>query len=226
MKEKELLAKLKGKAIFSIQDIERYGGFSKAYAKLVLNMLVKRKEILRVTKNKYAIQKDIYVIASNIATPCYISFWSASSYYGYTEQILSKVYVATTRQVRNVEALGYRISFCKIKKFFGYKKLNTENGEIFMVKPEKLLIDAVEYQKQMGNFDEIIKAFENAEISRKRMVEYLKRTHSMSAIKRVGYLLELTRGIDISKYFSMDRNYILVNKFSKKYRTTSVKWRV
>src|SRR3989344_3630276 len=143
MKEIEIIDKLEEKSVFSVQDIQRMGGFSREYAKLVLNRLVKRKLIKKVTRNVYTVQKDILVIASNLKIPSYVSFWSASSYYGFTEQILNTVYVACTRKIKQIAFEGYNIKFVEVKDFFGYKKIKTEHGEIFIVNNEKLLIDSL-----------------------------------------------------------------------------------
>ena len=123
MKEIRLIDYLKEKAVFSVQDIQRIDSCSREYGKLVLNRLMKRKLIKRITRNKYTVQKDILVVASNLNTPSYISFWSASSYYGYTEQILKTVYVACTRKIKEMAFEGYNIKFVAVKNMFGYKKI-------------------------------------------------------------------------------------------------------
>ena len=226
MKERELMEKLKEKAVFAVQDIQRIGDFSREYAKLVANRLVKRKLIKKITKNSYTVQKDILVTASNLKIPSYVSFWSASSYYGFTEQILNVITIACARKIKPIMFEGYRIKFIEVKDLFGYKKMRTEQGEIFMVDQEKLLIDGLMRFRAMGNFDEIEKVFQKAKISREKCVEYLKRMKNLSLIKRVGYLLEKYRGIDIAKEFKMDRNYVYLNQFSKKCERTNAKWRV
>src|SRR3989338_11699103 len=108
-------------------------------------------------------------VASNIVIPSYISFWSASYYYGFTEQILVTMYIASTRRVKNFKALGYKIKFVKISNFFGYHKIKTNNGEMFIADHEKLLIDALQNQKQMGNFDEIIKVVQEGNFSKEKI---------------------------------------------------------
>lgn len=226
MKEIEIIEKLKEKSVFSVQDIQRMGSFSRGYAKLVLNRLVKRKLIKKVTRNVYTVQKDILIIASNLKIPSYVSFWSASSYYGFTEQILTTVYVACTRKIKQIVFEGYNIKFVKVKNFFGYKKIKTEHGEIFIVNNEKLLIDSLLHFKEMGNFDEIEKVFQKTEVSKEEIIEYLEKINNQSLIKRVGYLLEKHKNIDISKFFKMDRNYFYLNQFSKKYKSLNSKWRV
>lgn len=226
MKTIELLEILKTKPVFRVQDIERIALCDRKYAKLVLNRLKSRNLIKRVTRNVYTTKDDISVVASNIVYPSYISFWYASYYLGYTEQIINTVYVATTRRARPIKFDGYKIEFTPIKHFFGYKKIKTGEGEIFLVEDEKLLIDALLKPQNCGNFDEIKKMFENAKIDEDKIISYLKRVNSQAVIKAVGFLLEKTRGIDISEPFSLDRNYVLLNPFSRKWKITNSKWRI
>jgi predicted transcriptional regulator of viral defense system len=226
MKTIELLEKLKTKPVFRVQDIERIAFCNRKYAKLLLNRLKKNGYVKRVSRNAYTTKDDIFVIASNITSPSYISFWSASFFLGYTEQIVNTVFIATTRRFRAISFEGYRIEFVPIKHFFGYKKTRTNEGELFMAEDEKLLIDAFLRPKKCGNFDEIEKMFENAKIEEGRLISYLKRTGSQAVIKKVGFLLEKTRGIDLSGNFRLDRNYATLDPFSEKGKKTDAKWRV
>lgn len=222
----ELIEKLRKKPVFSLNDITRLCYCSREYSKIILNRLLKRNLIQKITKNRYTISGDIYVIASNLKYPGYVSFWAASSYLGYTEQILNTIQIATTQKYKEVDFQGYKIKFIPMKYFFGYKKQRTEQGEIFIVEPEKLLLDCMLKQKEIGNFDEIIKIFKNAEISKRKVVLYLKKIKNQSLIKRVGFMLERYKKIDISKNFELDTNYINLNLFSKKKKKTDSKWRV
>ena len=226
MKEINLIDNLKERTVFSLQDVQRIGDYSREYTKLVLNRLMKRKLIKKITKNRYTVQKDIFVIASNIKIPSYISFWSASSYYEFTEQILNTIHIACTRRIRPISFEGYKIKFIKVNQLFGYKKVKTNNGEIFIVNSEKLLIDCLLHFEEMGNFDEIEKVFQKANISKETIIEYLKKANNLSLTKRIGYLLEKYKKIDISKYFKIDRNYVYLNQFSKKQKQINSKWRV
>lgn len=226
MKTVEILDKLRRKTVFGIPDIERLGNVNRNNAKLILNRLKKKELIRQITKNVYTTKDDIFLIASNIVHPSYISFWSASYYLGFTEQIVNMIQVATTRRVRMINYEGYDIKFVPLKYFFGQRKIRTAEGEIFIVENEKLLIDAFLHPNEMGNFDEILKIFRNAEISENKIVEYLKRVKVQSVIKRVGYLLEKEKGLDISSYFYIDRNYARLNPFSTEARKIDSKWRV
>ena len=221
----KLIKELEKRAVFSLNDISRICYCSKDYAKIILNRLLKKELIYKITKNRYTLKTDIYIIATNLKHPCYISFWSASSYLGYTEQILNTIQIATTQKYKNLEFKGYKIDFIKIKDFFGYRKQRTDIGEIFIAEPEKLFLDCFLKQKEMGNIDEIIKIFQNSEISGEKVISYLKKTKNNSLVKRVGFMLEKYKNIDISQNFKLDTNYIKLSVFSKKNKKSS-KWRI
>ncbi len=226
MRTIELLKKLESKPLFRVQDVERLCLCERSYAKLLLHRLKERGLVRRVTRNVYTTKDDIWVVASNIAIPCYISFWAASYFFGYTEQIVNTIQVATTFRKNPINFEGYTVKFIPIKEFFGFRKIRTESGEVFMVEPEKLLIDVFLRPRECGNFDEIIKVYENAEISEEKVRKYLKRVNRQSIIKRVGYLLEKIRGIDVSEDFELDRNYVVLNPFSSTWKKINSKWRV
>ncbi|MBI4015824.1 MAG: hypothetical protein HY362_03860 [Candidatus Aenigmarchaeota archaeon] len=226
MKAIELLDKLRAKAVFKIQDIERIGYCKGIYAKLILNRLKQRGLVKKIKRNAYTTKDSIFLIASNIVYPSYISFWSASYFLGYTEQILNTVQVATTRRAVPIKFEGYDIKFVSIKPVFGYKKIRTDEGDIFIAEDEKLLIDCFLRPKECGNFDEIIKIFENAKIDEDKVVKYLQITGNNNVIKRVGYLLETIKSVDISHNFILDKNYVVLNPFSKKWEKTYSKWRL
>ena len=223
----ELLDKIRAKPVFRIQDIERIAYCNQNYAKQILNRLKKKKLIKQITKNRYTTKDNIFIIASNITFPSYISFWSAASFLGYTEQIVNTIQVATTRKTKPINFEGYKIKFIPIKNyFFGYKKISANEGDIFIAEDEKLVIDCLLRQKELGNMDEIENIVENAKISKEKIIEYLKKINKQSLIKRAGFLLEKKKSMNIHKEFNLDNNYILLNPASKKWKGVNTKWRV
>ncbi len=226
MRSIELLERLRNKAVFGVQDIQRIADCNGPYAEQLLLGLMRRKLLRRVRRNAYTTKDSIHVVASNLVFPSYISFWSASSYLGYTEQIVRTVQVATTRRVGPLEFDGNRIQFIRMGHFFGYRKLRTSEGEIFIADDEKLLIDAYLRPRACGNFDEIRKIYENASIDDAKLVGYLRRIGSQTLIKQVGCLLERTRGRDVSGHFALDRNYAALDPFSRRQKGTDPKWRI
>ena len=226
MKAIELLKKLEEKPVFRLHDIQRIELCSRQYAILVLNRLAKRGLIKRVAENTYTTKHDINVIASNVTYPSYISFWYASYYMGYTEQIVNTVQVATTARRKSINFERYDIKFIPLEYFFGYRKIRTDEGDIFLAENEKLLIDALLRPKECGNFDEIEKMFENSKISEEKMIDYLKKIGVQTLIKRACFLLEKIKNIDLSREFKLDKNYVILNPFSAKITKVNSKWRL
>jgi len=226
MKTIDLMEKLKKRPIFKVQDVERLAYCSREYAKLIVNRLKKRGYVTRVMRNVYTTKSDIFVVASNIVYPSYISFWSAACFLGYTEQIVNTISVATTRKIRPLKFEGYTIRFVPLKHFFGYRKMTTSEGDIFVAEDEKLIIDAFLRPSECGNFDEIQKIFKNANISKNKIVGYLKMVNNNSIAKKIGFLLEKTKNIDIADSFRLDNNYPVLNPFAKEWKKRSSKWRL
>ncbi len=213
------------KPIITKADIKKQIETGDEYAYQVLQRLTKRKIIEQVIKGKYTAKKDPLLVASNLYTPCYISFLASSNFYGYTEQTPAVITSITTIN-KEVEFKEYTLKFLKHKKnLFGYKKIQTEEGEIFMAEPEKLLLDSLNYQRQAGNFQEVIKILRKAELNRERIVQYLKRKKKKALIKRTGFLLEKEKNIDIREEFRLDNNYANL-EIRKEGSKTSTKWRI
>ena len=227
MKNFELIRELSSEPIVTKATIKRIVGCDDRYAYTILNRLRNRGIIKQIKKGRYTALDDIYIISTNMYTPSYLCLWSASSYKGYTEQILGEIQVAVTREHKEVEFNNYRITPIRFseKIFFGFQKLNAGNFSIFIAEDEKLLIDSLLFPERMGNPEEIKKVFKNAEIDEGKLVNYLKRIGNKSLIKRCCFLLERIRGIDLSDNFQIgDRNYIPL--FSKKGKKIDSKWRI
>jgi len=224
----KLLDALKQKPVFRIEDVQKVSGKKREYATLIIHRLKKKGIIRKITKNRYTTKNSIYAIASNLIYPSYISFWSASAFLGYTEQMPSIIQVAVTRKLNPVEFEGYKIKFIKLskKEFFGYKKIITDEGPIFIVENEKLIIDALNKQEECGNPAEIEKIIKNADVDINKIIDYLKLTGNHALTKRVGFILEKIKNIDISKEFKLNRNYIILNQFSGKWDKINSKWKV
>src|SRR3989338_3017102 len=185
--------------IIDIPFIKKMLGVDEHYASLVISRLRNKGMLKKITRNKYTGIESIHVLATQLYVPSYLSFWSASQYYGYTEQILNTLQVVTTRRRKTIIFENYKIKFIVLPKryFFGFTKVETREGSVFVAEPEKLLIDAFLRPQEMGNFDEIINIVKNAPLDAEKVVEYLLATKNISTIKRVGFLMEKYKNIDL-----------------------------
>lgn len=228
IKTPELIGKLKGKAVFSVQDVERFAGCGPECARQALRRLKAAGHVRRIERNAYTAVDSIFAIASGITYPSYISFWSASAFMGYTDQVVNTIQVATSVRKKPITFEKYRIKFVPIKaeQLFGYKKIRTEEGEVLVAENEKLLVDAFIRPGEFGNFDEIVNAFRGAKVSAGRLAEYVNRAGGGHLAKRVGFLAQKEQGIDISGMVKVDRNYVRLNPLSGGWKRIDKKWRV
>jgi len=214
--------------IITKTSIQQQKDTSEKYARTFLERNHNSNKLMRVTKGKYTKSDNIYSIATNLFTPTYLSFWSASYFKGYTEQIINQIQVVATKKHKTINYQNYTIDFTKTNKkyFFGFEKIKSGNEFMFLVDDEKLLIDSIHYENKLGNFDEIIKIVKNAKINKNKMLQYLKKINNKSLNKKIGYLLEQYKTMDISKEIDyLDKNYVKLSNFLE-CKKTNKKWKV
>jgi predicted transcriptional regulator of viral defense system len=229
MKALEVIEFARSRPLTTGNDISKKFNVSRSYALIFLERLFKKGVIERIEKGKYTCISDVIVIANHIIHPSYISFFTAASIKGYTEQIPRTIQLATTFHKKGITLHENVIQFIPLPQwnFYGYSKQRKDNFTTFIVDDEKLVIDILLRPKTVGNFEEIIEIIKNVKIEEKKMMEFSKRIKNFSLFKRLGYVLEKYKGIDISDILSIkDRNYISLNPFKKSGRYTDKKWRV
>ena len=197
---------------------------SREYARLFIHRKVKEGKIKRVMRGIYTASEDMFSIASNIYIPSYISFLSASYYYGLTETIPLKISIATPKSYNQIWFNGYELEFIHMRYMWGFHK---ENNQAFIADLEKLAIDAFLKPNKMGNFIEIENVFNsNIKLDIRKLKGYLKKINSNKLFRRVGYMLEKYRDIDISNIMNIDNNYYTLNPFKHKKKNLDKKWRL
>ena len=206
----------------------------------LLFRLKKRKLILEAEKGKYfvlgfdkaKILSNPWFVACKIFIPSYVSFWTALNYYGLTEQVPYKVFLATTRQKRKEIRFHsgiFKYVFVRPYKFFGYEKINVGGLTALMAQEEKALVDALDHPEYSGGISEVAKCLYNAKIEKRikyaKLINYAIKMKNKSLCSRLGFLLELIK-IDagslnpyISKsYILLDPNRVRTNKWNKKWK--------
>ena len=227
MKTIDLLDNLRNYPVFTINDIERLTKSKRNYSKLLINRLKKKEYIFKIENGKYTTNnlKNIELISTSLVFPSYISYWYASYYKGYTDQIINKITIATTIKKKQLTFQNYILKFIKTNDFFGSYK---ENG-VFIVDDNKLLIDAFLKPREFGNFDEILKVVNNSKFDKIKIIKYLKKINNVLLIRKIGYVLEKYRQIDIYSDFKVlkySKNYTFLNPFYKKSTYIDKKWRI
>ncbi len=195
-----------GKTIFTTEEAISYWG-SPHNAKIALHRLIRKGWLASLEKGKYMIipleagperkwTEDTYIVASSLAEPAAIAYWSAVRHWNWTEQIPRIVYVQTTQRKKTPrkEIFGVEYEFVRVKteKFYGNVK-EWRNGKFILITSrEKTLIDCADDVERAGGPEELVKAVKSAasEISWPRLSEYVAQFPNKAVQKRLGYLFE------------------------------------
>jgi len=231
MKTIILLRKLEKYPVFNLKTFGEIIGKNRDYAKLVIFRLKKEGLIFEIERNRYTLNKDPLIVASNILWPCYISSWTALRYYNLTEQLPQIIYIMTTRakKKKEINFNNTKIIFIKIKPkyFFGYKKETYNGFQIFIAEKEKAIIDSALFKKI--SFSEIFDIVNNniKNINILLFTNYLIKIKNKALIKRFGFLL-YKNNIDIYKKVKKFINfkYISLDYAIKAKGEKNKKWKV
>ena len=200
---------------------------SREYARVFVYRMVKKGQLKRIKRGVYTSTENIFSIASNIYYPSYISFLSASYYYGFTEAIPISISTAVPKRHNTINFEGYKLEFIQMNEIWGYHKEGSDEA-VFIADVEKLMLDCFIRPAQMGNFSEIENVFvNNKKIDINKLKQYLKRFNSNKVSRKIGYMLEKHKGIDLSPLIKIDRNYYTLNPFEdRKGKKLDRKWRL
>jgi len=218
--------------LFGVEEIIRLTNWDRQRIYNVLHSLQKKNHIYRIKRNQYVLTENlkekIFRIATEIIEPSYISFWTALSYYGYTEQQIKTIQLVTTKQNQSISLSSFTIepTTFHTKRFFGYKKIN----DFVIATPEKAFIDLLYQLHKCGGLDEYCKCLKNAwdELNKKTFVQGLLLFDNKSMISRIGFIIDylcLKKTVDIKKLkTNISQTPIILNPYGSKKATYNKKW--
>ena len=239
-KSSRLLSELaeNNKSIFTVDDAVKVLREKKSSVTKLLHDLTRKKWLFRLSRGKYLIlpleagvkpefTEHEFIIASNLISTYYISYWSALNYYGFTEQVSKTVFVASTKRKREMDILGIKIKFVTVKenKFFGFKRVLINNRPVNIAEKEKVIIDCLDLPRNCGGIIEVIKAVDSAkeELDFKKLEDYAKRMKNSAIINRLGYILDL---LDIKIKLKPSKHYVFLDPLIKKKIGYNAKWKI
>ena len=208
---------------FRTKDIVLLMNVKKTKAYNLIKSLKKKNAIECLSKGSYLLQgTNELMIGSGLNWPSYLSFWSALSYYGFTEQLPKTMFYATTKYRKNIGNYKY-ITLSK-KRFFGYANING----LIIAEKEKAITDSLLFPKYSGGIDEIIRCVEAAlnELDISKLVDYAIKIESKAVLRRLGFILEK---IGCRKKLNeiearMGKGYELLDPTLKKKNNLNKKW--
>jgi predicted transcriptional regulator of viral defense system len=220
--------------VFNIRELKSLSGWDTNRIHNTLFTLVKKNMLIRIKRNMYTLpdylNEKIFKIATETVVPSYISFWTALSHYGFTEQQIQIVQQVSTKQTKEIRIDSHKIQITTFQpnEFFGYTKID---GFVIAEK-EKSLIDSLFKLEKCGGFNEFVKCLYNAweQVNKKRLILYLKMFHNKSLNSRMGYLIEQLELNHTSILKSLEKEKsicpIKLNPQKKKYGKYNKKWNV
>jgi len=221
-----------GLAVFGVKEIARLSGWNRRKIHNTLQSLESKGFAVRVKRGVYALKgivgENAFRVATSVVAPAYLSFWSALSFYGFTEQQVSAIQLVSTKQEAELLLAGRRIqsTVFKPERFFGYKRVNGFN----IAEKEKAIVDSLFQLEKSGGLGEVAKCLKNSwgELNKPRFYRYLLKFKCKSLNSRVGFLLEelsLANGKRIPLK-NRSKGFVKLNPRFKKTSTYNKKWKI
>lgn len=205
-KESLLLSELarENKPIFTARDVR---SILRRNPYLILHSLKRKRWILTLKPGLYAIVPlDIgvkgaesfivhdFVVATRLAKPYYIAFWTALNYHGLSDQIPASVFICTPRPKKSLNILYSRFVFVQVSKrrFFGIETIEMEGTKVDISDKNKTVVDCLDHPEHSGGTEEIAKSiyFYHEELNFEKIRGYALKTGNIAIFKRLGYTLE------------------------------------
>jgi predicted transcriptional regulator of viral defense system len=219
--------------VFGVMEIISLCGWGRSRTYNTLVSLERKGILTRIKRNNYAVTdelaKNIFRIAAEAVKPSYISFWTALSHYGFTEQQVMIIQLVSTRQVAGFSAGPFKLEIVKFKpsRFYGYKKMDG----FVIAEPEKALVDSLARPDLCGGIGEFAKCLRNAwpGLDKKKFTEYLIRFKNKSIVSRAGHLIE-RMGLDYEQIDALlnfkSPGFVRLDPGAKKTGVYDRKWNV
>jgi predicted transcriptional regulator of viral defense system len=148
---RDVLALLRqlGRPVYSISDLQKVTGLSRASLYVFLTRWVKAGLLARVGVGLYRLSDvpiDLAQLGSRQVFPSYLSFESALARFGILSQVPRGLTFATTRRPRRLRLAAGEIEYRQLKSelFFGYESADGS----YVALPEKALLDELYFMSR------------------------------------------------------------------------------
>lgn len=181
--------------IFTLQELKDLASEKFDDVNELVENLVHKQILSRIERGKYCKTnfRDEKVIGTFLVPDGAIAYWSALNLHGLTEQFPNSVFIQTTKVKTPKKIFGITYKFIKItpSKRTGIIKEGYGNHRFAITDMEKTIVDCFDLPQYSGGYAELIRAFADAKLSAKKMIDYCTAVNNRAATKRMGYLAEL-----------------------------------
>jgi len=241
-KESCLLTTLMGnnESVFTTEKASLLLGSNLNATRKLLSDLVRKGWLIRLKSSLFLIvpleagpeshySEHELVIASHLAKPYYIGFWSALNFHGLTEQTPYTVFVATPNKKRSRKILGVEYLFIGVKKenMFGFKEYPIANRKVFVSDKEKTMVDCLARPDLCGGLTEPLKPLLAGEkLDYGRLISYALKIGG-AALKRTGFLVEKLNLCDVKSLLNkVHTGYVYLDSAGPKEGRHNSRWNI
>jgi predicted transcriptional regulator of viral defense system len=230
--------------LFTVKQAAQELGADAPYVANILYRLAAKGWLQHIERGKYRLipleagpeaqwAEHEFRIAATLAAPYYLAYATALAYYGYTERAMNPIWIATTRtrQPLALDGIIYRFVGLSPRKLFGYTQIQVMETPIAMAEREKALADGFDHPEYCGGVIEVAKGlwYGRDEVDLDRLIAYSRRLGNRSALKRLGFWLELLGTTDEGELQQLeggDRNYPLLDPTGPRQGARHTRWRL
>ncbi len=176
-------------------------GASRPVVRNTLSRLVRKGYLQRVKRGSYMLVPFGHTdhvahelaAAPSMVADYYVSFWSALSYWGMTEQLPRRVTVAVPKpqRTRTFQGASYRFVTLAPRYYFGFQAVEIDGREVNLAGREKAILDCLLHPCHCGGLGEPVKALREQadELDWAKMADHLSRMVSSALERRLHYCL-------------------------------------
>jgi len=202
----------RGLELFSIDDVEEKIKRKFGNLNAVLENLVDKEILSRIEKGKYcrAAFRDELVIGTSIARDGAVAYSTALSKHGLTEFFSNTIYIQTPFLKRAKTVFGVPYRFVKVAPFkrLGIYREGTGNHSFWMTDVEKTIVDCFDLVDYSPGYEDLIRAFKQAELDGDRLIRYCNSLGSIAVTKRLGFLSAFFEKDSLSGFVKFARTQV------------------
>ncbi len=196
----------KHQASISLKEIQSLLGCSETYARSLAHRLTQKGWFERLRRGVYMLipadrgregigDTNPFIDTHVFEVEAFYSFGTACSYYGFTDQVFTEMYLVTSKRRLPLEIRGKKYVFARVpsKHFFGFQKANVYGRDIQMALPERAVLDALERPEYAGGLSEVSRIIQRAamKLDHRRLVELARQWDQSAIVQRLGFFLDL-----------------------------------
>lgn len=154
------------------------------------------------------------VVVSKIYSPGYLGGFSAIKHWNLSEQIFETIMFFTTKKIKerhpHLSNIKVQLKTIKSAKLFGTKPFWVESTKIQISDPSKTIVDLFDDPQIVGGMTVVRDVFEQYLESEHKnihlLLDYAKRIGNRAVFKRLGFLLEIVRPMEVDALLFARKN--------------------